>query len=113
METLNNFAASLGVDLIMAGIWLGAGFVLGLIMVGRRPLGLFGDLVIGLIGGGASGYLFHRFGGTTIDAGQYVSMLAPSLDDANPNYPAYIGAFAEAFVGALVLLVLVRLFIRR
>ncbi len=65
MEALNNIVATLGVDLTTAGIWLGAGFVLGLIMVGRRPLGLFGDILLGLVGGAAGGWAFERFGGET------------------------------------------------
>jgi uncharacterized membrane protein YeaQ/YmgE (transglycosylase-associated protein family) len=79
-------------------------------MVGRRPLGLFGDIVLGLVGAIGAGWAFVRFGGEAADLGKYARQIAPSLTDANAGY---IGAFVEAFIGALVLLILIRLLIRR
>jgi uncharacterized membrane protein YeaQ/YmgE (transglycosylase-associated protein family) len=111
LETLDTYSnAWLGVSAITAGIWAGAGFVLGLIMVGRRPLGLFGDILLGLIGGVGAGWALNRFGGEMLDLGKYERQIAPSLSEVNAGY---IGAFAESFIGALVLLLLIRLFIRR
>jgi uncharacterized membrane protein YeaQ/YmgE (transglycosylase-associated protein family) len=60
----------------------------------------------------AGGWAFNRFDENVpaIDLGQYAKQAASSLTDVNA---AYIGAFAEAFIGALVLLILARLLIRR
>jgi uncharacterized membrane protein YeaQ/YmgE (transglycosylase-associated protein family) len=118
MEALNSIATALGAESInTVFVWVGAGFLLGLIMIGRRPLGLLGDLLLGVIGGVAGGWAFLRFAGSVpaIDLSQYVSSLATrvgvtSLTETGADY---IGAFLEAFVGALVLLILTRLFVRR
>ncbi len=69
-------------------IGLAAGWVAGQIMGGRRPYGLLGDLVLGLIGGVAGSWLFGVLG---IAAG------------------GYIGYFVTALVGAILLIFLVRL----
>lgn len=114
MEAVNNFAATyLQTDATTLGIWAGAGFLLGLILIGRRPLGLIGDLLFGIIGGVGGGYLFNRTG---LDLDQYVARIAPSLQNADGSMSQnaiYIGSFAEAFIGALVLLILLRIIIRR
>lgn len=107
MDAINTTLANLGVDAATAGVWAGAGFLLGLILIGRRPLGLLGDLLLGIIGGIAGGFLFNRTG---LDLDQYATRIAPSLGEENA---AYVGAFAEAFIGALVLLILARVLIRR
>lgn len=107
MQTLNEAAAYLGVDAITLGVWLGTGFMLGLIMVGKRPLGLLGDLFFGMVGGLGGGWGFVQ---ADIDLAQYASQIAPTLSEQSAGY---VGAAAEAFIGALLLLVLLRLVIRR
>lgn len=107
MESLNQYAAYLGVDAITAAVWIGTGFVLGLIMVGKRPLGLLGDLVVGILGAVGSGWGFIQ---ADIDLGDYAAQVAPTLSEPNAGY---VGAAAEAFIGALVILILLRLVIRR
>lgn len=107
METLNQYAAYLGVDAITAGVWIGTGFILGLIMVGKRPLGLLGDLIFGIAGAIGGGWGFIR---ANIDLGEYATQVAASLDATTAGY---VGAAAEAFIGALVILILLRLIIRR
>jgi uncharacterized membrane protein YeaQ/YmgE (transglycosylase-associated protein family) len=110
-EQLTHFANQIGVrDVTTAGIWLGAGFVLGLIMVGRRPLGLIGDLIAGLVGGAGAGYAFDRFAPASLDLAQYPQKLLHSLSHERAEY---VVAFVIAFVGALILLILMRLLIRR
>jgi len=107
MNAVNDLLAKLGVDATTAGVWLGAGVIVALIMIGRRPLGLFGDLLISILGAVAGGWASGRFG---LDLGPQAMRIAPSLTETNA---AYVGAFAEAFIGALVLLVVARLVIRR
>jgi uncharacterized membrane protein YeaQ/YmgE (transglycosylase-associated protein family) len=112
MDALNRIAETLGADVNTIGVWAGAGFLLGLIMIGRRPLGLIGDLLLGIIGGAAGGWAFNYFDESVpaIDLGQYAQRVASSLSEQSAGY---IGAFAEAFIGAFVLLILARLFVRR
>lgn len=107
MDSLDQYAAYLGVDAITAGVWIATGFLLGLIMIGKRPLGLLGDLFFGIAGAIGGGWGFIRAG---IDLGEYATQIAPSLSELNA---AYVGAAAEAFIGALVILILLRLVIRR
>jgi len=107
MEKINEIVAMLGVDLTTAGVWAGAGLVLGVILIGRRPLGLIGDILFGVIGGIGGGWAFNKF---EIDLGQYATQISESI---TPETAALIGAFAEAFVGALVLLVILRILVRR
>jgi uncharacterized membrane protein YeaQ/YmgE (transglycosylase-associated protein family) len=104
---LGAVAAALGTDVLTLGVWAGAGFVLSLILIGRRPLGLAGDVLLGVAGGIGGGWAAKRFG---IDLSVYALQIAPSLSE---NAAGVIGAFAEAFVGALIPPVLARLVIRR
>lgn len=107
MDKLNEYAAMLGADATTVGVWAGAGLILGVILIGRRPLGLFGDLLFGILGGVGGGWAFNKF---NIDLGQYVTKVSDSLSE---NTVALVGAGLEAAVGALVLLILLRLLIRR
>ena len=106
IERLEPITRALGTDPLTLGIWAGAGLVLSLVLIGRRPLGLLGDIVLGVLGGIAGGWAFNRFG---VDLGVYATRVAPSL---TVEATRHIGAFAEAFVGALALPVLARLLIR-
>jgi len=62
MIALADAAASLGLDFAMVSGWAFAGLVAGLVMIGGRPLGLFGDLILGVLAGTASGWAAARFG---------------------------------------------------
>ena len=106
MERLEPIARALDTDLTTLAIWAGAGFVLSLILIGRRPLGLLGDILLGVLGGIGGGWAFQRFG---VDLGAYAAQIAESL---SADATRHIGSFAEAFVGALVPTLLARIFIR-
>ena len=108
MEYLNQLVEILDAgDLTTLAIWAGAGLALGVILVGRRPLFFIGDVILGVAGGIGGGWAANRFG---LDLGQYVSRVAADLPEGMDER---IGAGAEAFLGALVLLLLARILIRR
>jgi uncharacterized membrane protein YeaQ/YmgE (transglycosylase-associated protein family) len=118
MEALNSIATALGAESInTVFVWVGAGFLLGLIMIGRRPLGLIGDLLLGIIGGVAGGWVFLKFAGglPALDLAAHVTNLATrvGVTSLTETSAGYIGAFLEALIGALLLLILTRLFVRR
>ena len=69
-------------------IGLAAGYLAGMVMKGERPYGLWGDLGLGLLGAIFGGWVFGLLG---ISAG------------------GIIGSLITAFVGAAILIWLVRL----
>lgn len=72
--------------------WIIVGIVAGLlakaVVPGEGPGGIFGDLVIGVIGAFAGGWLFTTFLGH--------------------SYSGWVGSTFVAFVGAVVLLLVLR-----
>lgn len=114
MEALDGIAQQLGAaDSIVLAVWAGTGLVLGLIMIGKRPLGLLGDLLFGIIGGVGGGWLFLKFAHPRdINLGTLIQENIP-VDSLTPENAVYIGAAVEAFIGALVILVILRIIIRR
>ncbi|HEX2749248.1 MAG TPA: GlsB/YeaQ/YmgE family stress response membrane protein [Verrucomicrobiales bacterium] len=74
--------------LIMCGIGILAGWLASLVMKGGGS-GLIRDLIIGLLGGIIGGWLIPKTGLTL--------------------GPGYVGAILTAFIGAVVLLLLVRI----
>ncbi len=114
MEVLNNIAAQLGAaDVVVLAIWAGTGLVLGLIMIGKRPLGLLGDMILGAAAGVGGGWAFLNFlHPRDINLATLIQENIP-LESLTPENAIYIGAAAEAFIGALVILILLRLIIRR
>ena len=70
-----------------------AGWLAGQFMKGRNAFGLLGDIVVGIIGAFVGGYLFRAVG-VEIGGG-------------------FIGSIIVAFVGAIALLFVVRLFTGR
>ncbi len=72
--------------------WIIVGIVAGLlakmVVPGTGPGGILGDLIIGIIGAFAGGWLFTTFLGH--------------------SYSGWIGSTVVAFVGAVVLLVILR-----
>lgn len=68
-------------------IGLAAGYLAGHVMKGRRPYGLVGDLVLGLLGAVVGGFLLGLVGFSS---------------------HGLIASFITAFIGAVVLIFLVR-----
>jgi uncharacterized membrane protein YeaQ/YmgE (transglycosylase-associated protein family) len=68
-------------------IGLAAGYLAGSVMKGRRPYGLVGDLVLGLLGAVVGGFLLSLLGFSG---------------------SGLIATFITAFIGAVVLIFLVR-----
>lgn len=81
---------------ILAWIVVGiiAGWLARMVIRGEGPAGLLGDLVIGVVGAVVGGWIFNAFG-------------HPGATGVN------IGSIIVAFVGALVVLGLMRLFTGR
>jgi uncharacterized membrane protein YeaQ/YmgE (transglycosylase-associated protein family) len=92
-----------GIQGTTLAIWFAAGLVAGALLLGRRPIGLLGDLVIGVIGGFLGGWVTQRTG---IRLANYIGGVDPAI--AN-----YIGDFLTAVIGAIIVLLIIRLFIRR
>jgi len=65
-----------------------AGFLAKTVFPGEAPAGILGDLVIGVVGAFLGGWLFTKFLGH--------------------SYGGWVGSVGVAFVGALVLLVVIR-----
>lgn len=81
---------------ILAWIVIGiiAGFLAKAVVPGEGPGGLLGDLVVGIVGALLGGWLFTTFGSAGVTGFNLWSLLV-------------------AFVGGVVLLLIVRLFTRR
>lgn len=69
-------------------VGLFAGVLAKAVVRGQGPGGLFGDIVVGLLGALIGGFLFQSF--------------------AHGSYGGWIGSTVVAFVGAVVLLVVTR-----
>lgn len=102
MDALTNMVV-FGVPAITLGIWFAAGLAAGVLLMGRRPVGLLGDLVIGVLGGFLGGWATERLGVRFAD---YISGI-------DPNLANYIGEFLTALAGAIIVLIVLRLVIRR
>lgn len=81
---------------ILAWIVVGiiAGFLAKAVVPGEGPAGLLGDLVIGIVGALIGGWVFNAFGN-------------PGVSGLN------LWSILVAFVGAVILLLIIRLFTRR
>lgn len=81
---------------ILAWIVIGiiAGFLAKSVVPGEAPGGVLGDLAVGVVGALIGGWLFSAFGSTGLTGFNLWSLLV-------------------AFVGGVVLLLIVRLFTRR
>jgi uncharacterized membrane protein YeaQ/YmgE (transglycosylase-associated protein family) len=81
---------------ILAWIVVGiiAGWLARMVIRGEGPAGILGDMVIGIVGAVVGGWIFNAFG-------------HPGATGVN------IGSIIVAFVGALVVLGLMRLFTGR
>ncbi|MEO1038957.1 MAG: GlsB/YeaQ/YmgE family stress response membrane protein [Pseudomonadota bacterium] len=79
-------------DLMGLIIWLliglAAGYLAGVVMKGQRPFGLIGDLILGLLGAVVGGFLLGLLGFAS---------------------GGLIASLVTAFIGAVVLIFLVRL----
>lgn len=78
--------------------WLVVGFIAGLlakfVVPGEGPGGIIGDLIVGIVGGFIGGWIFNAFGHTGLSGINGYSVLV-------------------AFIGAVVLLFILRAFTRR
>jgi uncharacterized membrane protein YeaQ/YmgE (transglycosylase-associated protein family) len=92
-----------GIPAFTLGLWLVAGLVAGALLMGRRPLGLLGDLAVGLIGGFFGGWLMDRM---DVKVSDYI-------DGVNNRIANQIGEFFTALVGAIIVLLILRVVIRR
>ncbi|HEV2038322.1 MAG TPA: GlsB/YeaQ/YmgE family stress response membrane protein [Candidatus Eremiobacteraceae bacterium] len=81
---------------ILAWIVVGiiAGFLAKAVVPGEAPGGVLGDLVVGVVGAIIGGWLFNSFGN-------------PGVSGLN------IWSILVAFIGGVILLLIVRLFTRR
>jgi uncharacterized membrane protein YeaQ/YmgE (transglycosylase-associated protein family) len=81
---------------VLAWIVVGiiAGFLAKSVVPGEAPGGVLGDLVVGIVGALIGGWLFNSFGN-------------PGVSGLN------LWSIVVAFVGGVVLLLIVRLFTRR
>jgi uncharacterized membrane protein YeaQ/YmgE (transglycosylase-associated protein family) len=81
---------------VLAWIVVGiiAGFLAKSVVPGEAPAGVLGDLVVGIVGALLGGWLFNTFGN-------------PGVSGLN------LWSIVVAFVGGVVLLLIVRLFTRR
>ncbi len=102
MDTLNTIEF-FGIPGVTLATWFAAGLVAGALLMGRRPVGLLGDLVIGVLGGFLGGWVTQRF---DIRLSNYIG-------GVDPNIANYIGDFLTAVIGAIVVLLVLRLVIRR
>lgn len=102
MESLSTIEF-FGIPGVQLATWFAAGLVAGALLMGRRPVGLLGDLVIGVLGGLIGGWATRRFG---LDLSQYIG-------GVDANLARYIGDFLTAVIGAIVVLLVIRIVIRR
>jgi uncharacterized membrane protein YeaQ/YmgE (transglycosylase-associated protein family) len=94
-------------DYTTLAIWAGAGIVAGALLLGRRPLGFIGDLIVGILGGALGGWgADYAAANLGFDANTMVEGWVP---ESYASYAPYVSTFATAFVGALVLLIIIRL----
>jgi uncharacterized membrane protein YeaQ/YmgE (transglycosylase-associated protein family) len=92
-----------GVKGVTLAIWAVAGLFAGALVKGRRPLGLLGDLVVGLLGGFLGGAVLEATGFSIAD---HIQRVPADLTNA-------LAKFITALVGAIVVLVVLRFMIRR
>jgi uncharacterized membrane protein YeaQ/YmgE (transglycosylase-associated protein family) len=102
MESLTSIEF-FGIPGVTLAIWFAAGLVAGALLMGRRPVGLLGDLIIGVIGGFIGGWVTSRTG----------VRLSDYIGGVDPTIANYAGEFLTAVVGAAVVLLILRLLIRR
>lgn len=104
MDVLDGIQVA-GIPATLLAIWFAAGLVAGVLLMGRRPIGFLGDLVVGVLGGFLGGWATTRFG---FDLGRYIG----GLDD-KPELKANLVEFLTALIGAIVVLLILRILIRR
>jgi uncharacterized membrane protein YeaQ/YmgE (transglycosylase-associated protein family) len=88
------------IDVFTVGTWAAAGLLIGLLfVVGQRPMGLIGDIILGIFGG----FLFGFLG--VILKFDFADYMPASTGEYAPR----IASFLAALLGGLTLLVLIRL----
>ena len=122
MDAINNITV-FDIPLLTLIIWGLAGAVAGTLLMGRRPIGLLGDLVIGVLGGLLGGWGRVKVPNWIADVVEGSNPgLAQSIRDfrfarhiggVSPALAERIGDFLVALIGAIVVLLLLRMLIRR
>ncbi len=92
-----------GIDVVTLGLWIIVGVLAGSLLPGRRPLGLLGSMIGGVLGGLGAGYVIKQY--PSLNPAQYISGVDPTIQ-------GWIGAFIAALVGAIVVLLLLRIIFR-
>lgn len=103
MDVLNGVEL-FGIPAMTLVIWFAAGLVAGMLLMGRRPIGLLGDLIVGVLGGFLGGWATSKMG---IRLADYIG----GID--SEEIKAYLGSFLTALIGAVVVLLILRVLIRR
>lgn len=102
LEALRD-VAFFGVPGVTIALWFAAGAAAGTLLMGKRPFGLLGDLVIGVLGGFLGGWATAKTG---LRLERYIS----GIDD---GLASTLAEFLTALIGAIVVLVIIRLVVRR
>lgn len=93
-----------GISFVMIGVWMFIGVIAGGLLPGRRPLGMLGSMIGGVIGALGAGYVVDQF--PKLNPAGYISGLPTNITEM-------VGALIAALVGALIVLILLRLFVRK
>jgi uncharacterized membrane protein YeaQ/YmgE (transglycosylase-associated protein family) len=103
MEVVNALGLY-SIPVVQLATWFAAGLAAGSLLGGRRPVGLFGDLIVGVLGGFLGGWAADKTGIRLSDLFEGVM---------SQRLAGVVGEFLTALVGALIVLVILRIAIRR
>jgi uncharacterized membrane protein YeaQ/YmgE (transglycosylase-associated protein family) len=93
-----------GVDVLTLTTWFLAGLVASMLLMGRRPIGRLGDMVVGVVGGLLGGWVSET-------TGWRLSSLITGV--RNDDLRDFVGEFLTAVAGAIVVLLILRILLRR
>ena len=91
-----------GIHVLTLAVWTIAGMLAGTLFGGGGP-GLIGRVILGVAGGLGGGWATQAF---NVDLSQHVTGFPPGVS-------THIVSFLTALIGALTLLILLRIFTRR
>ncbi len=92
-----------GIEVTTLATWFAAGIVASFLLMGRRPIGRLGDMIVGVLGGLLGGWASET-------TGVKLSSLISGLDDGARTL---VGEFLTAVAGAIVVLLILRVLLRR
>ena len=111
------------IPLITLITWAAAGAVAGLLLMGRRPIGLLGDIVIGVLGGFLGGWARVRVPNFIAGLVENTSPetaaqirnfhFRDQIGGVSPEIAEHVGNFIIALLGAMVVLALLRSVMRK